>query len=394
MATDIELYPHSANFAPTAETDVDNFARYRELTDSDSRGVRKTGLFDPTLYADSLADFRTISVDHDGMQFPVLTPIKYVAGYDLSRCRELTHAASEEQCFYVNITPSLFFRHQEEILGRLSRGVMPDYKLFFDYAQDDHVAAAIYEGIMTTLPQATAEVEFHNEDVSTQPSAASLSFFTARVTHLNPTEVVTGEEKDIKTVFDERVSRGEALLLPLDGMTLLRPNEIDERLFQEMWELYKSRFQWLGSAHPISMEDTEEEFRELLYSSNAIVPVSFRDGKPVCFTYLFDNIDACSWLKPEFIRAHTEPGRQLWFFGGIVATADGIGGHSKPLIQLITELASQTGMQHEIAFESTDVSEWYIPGSVYDYINGTGVSLCEQPRKISQHVYRARTITN
>ncbi len=372
----------------TGEVVGGEFERYREGIDAATEGARKTGLFDEALYYDALEDDRTVVLEEaSGSRAPVFTPLKYVAGYDINRCVELTGSSSEDELLYLSVVPGQIEGSTDDLIEALLPHVRPGDKIFFDYGEDDLAAATAYQRILSELPRGVEEITFGSDD-----NPATLSLFTTQVERKDSSQTINTTPTDIQTEFDNQVATGEVEKWPENGVTVLGAEDIDDELFAKLWSLYENRFQWLGQNHPISMEDTVDEFRDILRKTNPLIPVAFKDGEPACFAYFFDDISMCDWLRADFMNTQAEPERVNLFFGGIVATADGIGGYADKLIESITELAGKTGRKYKVLFESTNVSETYIPEMVSGYINKTESMTCHEPLKVSQHLYRAANV--
>jgi hypothetical protein len=393
MKTLPEIIPElTFNQDATAEVNAAEFNTYREFIDQATTGVRKEGIFEEPYYADALKDDSTVVIETEGVRFPILSLLKYVPGYDIKRCVELAEVESDSQLYYLNLNSNLFMSRKEEISSLLRSSISSNMVIFYDVPSEDELAQSNYDEALASTGLMSQEIPLVAPTIEKPESKqATLSLFYTDVIPLHPAYPVD-TKSNIYTKFVEAVQEGEVELLPENGTTILSGNNIGEDLFQEMWEVYKDKFQWLGQGHPISMEDTIDEFRTLLQDPATFSSILFKDSKPVCFAYFFSDLSRTNWLKPDYLKQVVGDIDHYLFFGGIVSSSEGMGMYSSRVIKSIVKFGTRIKAPHRIIFESTNVSEQYIPQLVYKYINETTDEYdmyCTKATNTSEREYKA-----
>lgn len=145
------------------------------------------------------------------------------------------------------------------------------------------------------------------------------------------------------------------------------------------------------------MEEARSGFEAKLDNPDTTFSVYFVDGEPVCWMCFLTDMDQCDWLNPKFFNAENleiADDESLLFFPEIVARADGIGGYSRPTLQLATEFAFRTGKNYKVCFESTNRSKEYIPALVKQYAEETGKLTVSEPKRVDVTLYACYSISN
>lgn len=363
------------------------YEAYRAFVDTNTIGSRKLGLLDQAMAEEAIRDPSTVVREYVGNQIPILAHLKYAAGYDYTKCKEMAEAGDDNNLYYLSVIPKVFTNNSEEVQNNIKDQLKPGDVLFFEYASNDSEAKAITDEILQKLERPISEV---TALVDEQGKQASMGLFLADVVNHSPYNRHPLKDMTPVDAFNTRLERGEAELEPVNGPTLLLSDNIDEVLFEKLWKLYEKRFEWLGENHPISMQDTRDDFESHLRSPHTVTSVFYEQGEPVCLAYFMDNTDEVYWLNSNFLRSHlaNTDEQPLMFFGGIASSAEHAG-LSRQVIQYICAFLNDTGKNYQVMFESTNRSEMYIPNMVEKYVNETGLLTSEHPRKIDDHIYRA-----
>ncbi len=372
-----------------------SWEEYRRVCDEQALGVRKVGLLDKDLAMASIRDPRTTIVNIGKNIIPVLTPIKYAAGYDAQRCSEIARTSIGEDIkdiYYFCLPPNSIQDGptKEKLIAELSKLRKEKCAIFFDFVEAD---AVTQQELLDLLTQ--SGVQYH--EVSLQDSRAEEAYRNVSINYykvvLTSIESLDGQDtieerpNDIYEAFSEACDQGEFEKFPNDGATLLKGQEIPDELVDQLWDIYQNRFEWLGENHPISMEENKHEFVELLRNPQTVVCVYFVSSEPVCWTYGVLDPNAEVWLREEFIKEHIEQDEVPFFFPGIVAKADSIGGYSEPTITFVAKIMAKTGKKFAVMFETTNLSEQYIPSIVEGYISNSGEMEVETPVRIDNTLY-------
>jgi hypothetical protein len=345
----------------------------------------RVGLLDEALAVAAMEDARTLTADYGSLRIPVGVPLEYVAGYDFDRCRQLVPDAST--IYYLNLPPALGQEGVEELARDLDDRLRPGDAIVVEYPEPDSKMWQFYEDTMMCLRRTCKESQAF---LDTNGSQASISLHIADVrvpAHRRPPPSRSGRRTGPLLATD--AFRAEPR--PRDGVATMTGALVSDELLAELWALYRHRFQWLGENHPISMEDSEAEFRKILLDESTLTSALFEAGRVVCFTYFLTKTSSCYWLNDSVLMdllALTQgPETFTLFFGGIVSTQPGTGG-MRPVLERLVHQVAQNGVDFQIAFQATNRSEKYIPHLIQKYVNDTGVLVCSQPRTIDRQIYR------
>jgi hypothetical protein len=377
-----------------------DFEKYRDICDAHTEGARKLGLLDKELAERSLADPRTIALEVEGQLFPILVPIEYAAGYDPERTKKIVadNGGEPRETYYYALPPGLADETmQAALLEQIQSQKLQDMFVYFDYDSRQASAKAEFEALISGLSKEVSSIPLHDPEVAEHNKQAALGLY---VTSTRRTEASEHEPVDGLSIYDEykkAVEAGEFELIPENGATLLKGSDISPELRDKMWEIYIDRFQNLGEFHPIVMEDSREGFEELINQPDTTVGICFSEGEPACWACFITDIEHCFWLDPKFFsQANLDMGEDetMLFFPEIVAKVDKIGGYSKPIIQLLAQMAAKSGVNYRVTFESTNRSVEYIPSLVKQYIDETGVLSADEATEVDKALYACYKIAN
>ena len=318
---------------------------------------RKSGILCPDNYLEIIADDETVFIDAGGVDVPLTANIRLGAsqGYDADRAVSLAKSSYEESSFMTlpiaNLSDSVRQKATSRILDKGGVLFFADYE---DREEKNLLLEAKKSGCQIEKIPLVDSSQYckGREDVS-------ISLFLLDVDNKNYIPNQKCELSDIATFFDDNIKPD---MVDRDNCTLLvSGNKLSADQLKEMWQLYRDRFQFLGEEHPISMEDSEPEFIELITSNNTLASIKYQEGKIVCFTDLTTDIDKIFWLNKEYVdklSVNNTPSELTLFFPGIVSSK--IGG-SGDVLRLFVDVAAEVGIKARVLFENTNRSERYIP---------------------------------
>jgi hypothetical protein len=369
-----------------------DWEKYREIADAHCDGARKVGLIDKTSAEESTKDPRTVSIEVEGMDFPAIVPIEYAEGYDPQRTREFVGntGGNSSEVYYYCVPPDLIDESQMEQIAELIKNQnSDDFFVYFDYDAKKQRVKEQFEAVISKLGRQISSIPLYDPQVSERNQQASIGLYATSAHRTEVAKKIGGSNLSIFGEFQKALKSGEYEKFPENGTTLLKGSEIDNDLRDKMWNIYLGRFQDLGEYHPITMEDTREGFENLIDDPSTTCSITFKDADPVCWMCFCTSVDECEWLNQNFFdegNLHMSSDEELLFFPEIVARADTIG-FAKPTLQLATEIASRTGRDYKVVFESTNRSAGYIPRMVKMYIEETGKLSATKPEEIDKTLY-------
>lgn len=373
-----------------------NWERYRELADAQAIGVRKVGLLDKKLALEAIKDDRTITLSAECGDLPVLCPIEYAAGFDVERAENIAAGNTNNlpgEVYYFCLPPRLLDGSGLNILIDAIQSKLSGRKMsiYFDFVDRDPVSRNELIHILNLVGFKYTDIPLRDERASEGFRDVTINYYrtiTSR-TDTSTTKLVDG---DIYDAFQIACELGEFNKYPNNGPTILKGSEIPQQLVDKLWLVYQNRFEWLGENHPISMEENKEDFEKLLRSPGVSACIYFKDNKPVCWTYFTSNSDSEVWLNQAFITDQVEPGTYPLFFPGIVAAADNLGGYSEPTLQLAAKMVGRVNKNFTVMFETTNVSEEYIPKLVKNYADSSGAILVTEPERVDNTHYSLMSV--
>ena len=382
MPIDIQSQPN-----PEMDRELINFEDYRRLCNEFSTAYRPVGILSEEMYQGALQDYRTIFQTVNYKRVPVFVSMDYSEGYDVDRCQLLTES---EQLFLLTLPVSKLQKISLTELddrGGVAFVVESDSE---KYQQDKLTLMELLteEGVASI---AKDFIDPRINDVESQP--AEMSLYAGSTICLDETKKATSSSMDMKLAF--KLEGGE--LLPTTGLTLLNEQDFKENsdIQEQLWDLFKDRFQWLGDYHPVSMEDKREVFDEIIFSETTYVPARFEEGKLVCAGIVMHDLYQCPWIKEQTIKKINDLDQKdikpMYFFG-IAAHKKNDGDEQiknmQEVVHYYCKLANILGTNFRVIFESSNMSSQYIPDSTRSYINSSGeVKLDDDIHKISSMRY-------
>ena len=371
--------PHFDKKEQSGEYPVVGFDDYVEICNLDNDSSRRRGILSSEMYEEIAKDPSTGFIELAGKKVPVFMDVKYGLGmgYDPEKCREYAKDLSEN----VKILSLPFHELSDEEkkqAGELLKS--SDCALYFSDHNDDE-SVAIKETLEKNGVNYKEKPLLDGRTLSGDEQAA-LSLYECNTRQKNPENA-----KNITKLVDVYDFYAKELgpQTATDGgfsIDLRCGNDLDEQQIDELWGLLTDKFTILTDIHPISMEDTKDDFISLIKSDNVIVSSAYKqigdEKKLSCFTYFVDDINRLYWLNNDFISKGTDKNNLVLYTPGIVSSAEGQS-FSSHVIGLFSKACMGAGANVDILYENTNLSKKYIPRIVdrsisrsydgMDYIN-------------------------
>jgi len=343
------------------------------------------------LYEMAGRDPRTVFIEYEGSRIPAICPIDYGlgVGYDTERCRKIARNIGEENSWFYMLPPDLI--NESNLKSIVESISVIEGALFFSHSTFD---SRTPEDIKKLLDLANRTPEEHllldekAREGNEQTTVTLYGFNVAPKEEISQSRVTN---KEVYAKYSENVKEGLYKIPEKDGAFLIMGNMLSQGQIDQMWELYLDRFQFLGENHPLSMEDTKEDFLTYFTDENSLCSIFIEDSKPVCFTFVLDKTESLYWLNGKFLENQCDEDTTLLFFPGIVASGSRIG-YSMQTISLIANAFADMHAKARILDENTNLSEDYITEMVEKIINRLGRQNCAPAEKIDKTVYRCIAI--
>lgn len=371
-----------------------------ETYEQHSVGVRRAGILSPERTYDALLDPRTIkfeSSERDG-DVALFVPLEYGdgLGYDVSRCEKTIIPNKDTSTFIYLSTGNMLMTATDNGYANIISQLKSHDELYVFFSQSNMIqegatAEEELKRLMSDSEYLIEEIPLVDDDfkmASERTTTASISLYALNLPK-NPEGRAICSPVDFFNEYHKGIEEGAFDYDVVSGVVLAWGNHIHPDLLDKMWAIYTNRFQWLGQNHPISMEDTREDFENIFCSENTILSISFKDSEPVCFSGFVHDLDCLYWLDSNFLKECSMgdgQDRANFFFPGIVASGQG-SNHSQKVIGLLSEVAKRTGGAYRVFFENTNRSKQYIPRIVRSAIVNTGIDI-DMPERLDETDYR------
>lgn len=381
-------------FEPTAErkTELD-YEGYRKIVDGLNTAFRDTGIVDSAGYDRAMRDPRTVKLQIGGkLELPLFAPMEHVAGYDLKRTRALT---GEEEVLVMAVPIEAMTAQDAEVVATDEAREQLEHSAIV--METDHDVTNDIREVMPTILAEYAGFdlqEFLDTRIQlSEQQSANMGFYSIELEAIDDAgEPIPRRSTDFQAAFHELVEQGYPLTEKTKLLDVHRLRE-DEATVDEIWELCKDRFEWLGDAHPVSMEDTKDFFVQVVLNEDTHTLVRYDDeGRVGCLGFFISGLDECEWLSQKFrdkMTAQTEEKDQLpLYFHGIASKSQNGMHYAKDIMQLLSRINRQMGGDYNVMFESTNMSGQYIPRLVEQYVaESDGLAVAESTKKVSQVDY-------
>jgi hypothetical protein len=370
---DIQKPIHQAEAKPRGQKL--SFEEYEDFCNLGNDSVRKLGMLSSEMYEAYLEEPTAVTIDINGKDIPLLLPMEYglAMGYDEARSAKMLQEAGMESGWVFALPPHAI---DESTLPAIAEALSAvEGGIFYSESVFDESLSEKLRHALTVAGKEFVEVPMLDEIAEEGNQQATLTLYGFDILLADTTvEPRRTNSRALMEYYKQKVAQGEHVENTQKGLKLAIGSELTDAEVDDLWDVYMDRFQWLGEKHPISMEDSKEDFISYLRTENTLCSIFYKDEKPVCFAYFLDTAEPFYWLNEDFLNdAETiklQPGQTMLFFPGIVSKESGMG-YSKPVIRLIADIIGETETSVRLLFENTNRSEAYIPYIVDGVVNGS-----------------------
>lgn len=373
-------------YEPTPERMTADFEGYRKVVETLSTAFRKVGIVDEAGYDRAMRDPRTMRLAIGQVEMPFLAPIEYVAGYDVERSSRLTE---QEDVFVMSVPVSVLTGPDVRVLSEESAFKPGESAII---VETDHNETGETQDMLPEVLSSIGDFkvgEFLDSRIrNPNQQAAMMAMYEARFEAVDENgEFIQPTDIDFYAAYDQLLAQDHPLT---KTTTLLHVDELrhNDELVDQLWDLCSDRFDWLGAAHPVSMEDTKDFFEQMVRNDDTHTIVRYNDeAESGCLGVFMTSLEGCPWLKPLFADQITEEleakGERMIYFFGLAGGSNGDSAHyGKDVMQLLANIVHVQGGACRLLFESTNMSSRYIPRMVGSYI-GEGAGL-RMPEPVAQ----------
>lgn len=365
-------HPHESvpkEVLPSVEVEGVGFDLYREACDSASLLSRKQGIFLEKPYQEALADHRSVVIEAaNGLQVPVSTPTELVPGLN----QEFFAKKFPSGATYVN--PLLVDRADYPSVARLvaETAVANKTALFYEFSMEkDYGTREFISLVAENMRDMGIAVEYDEiedpavDDEHAAYKPAAMIMFEGNIMHTGAREIhsegATPTDDSIADYFWQGVEAGEIPADEEEGSVIYSGKQIteEEGLIDELWDIYKDRFSELGADYPISLEDSFEEFVEMLTSPDTMTVIGFADSEVSCFTFFAKDLKTAFWLNDKSLLK-LYGNEAPFYFPGIVAHRDR-SSRAKEVLFAIGRTVKYAQLDFKILYECTNHSATYVP---------------------------------
>lgn len=393
---------HTEAVEQDSECPVINYENYETVCNIHNDGSRRRGILSEEAYEEIIKDPSTIFIFSNDCRIPALMSAEhgYSMGYDTKRCKEYARELSSD----VKILTLPVHELTDDEKGQLANMLVVSsnkYALYFsDHNSDESTALGeLFDN---------AGIK-HTEKPLVDPRAAKGDEQAALYLYSCCAEQKEdrGERKklclrDVQDFYENNIGP----LYTSDGkvMTILDMGDrISDQQAEEMWNIFNNRFDFLGECHPISMQDSKEDFFGLLRSDSTMVASTYAKEedditKLTCFSFYVDDMNILYWLNQKYIDETfpvSDEGHEHevnLYTPGVVSSGKGASYAHLP-IGLFIQAADKSGMSANMLFENTNLSKRYIPRILDKAMDRSCVNLEHKPSQMVDEIsYRLWSI--
>lgn len=365
---------NSSQIKPNFNKEVGYF-EYRKVLDLSAESCRKQGLITEDSYYQALGDPRTIIIENDSnVKIPVLCPISLVPGLNYN----FFDRNYSDNCFLISTAglneeeTASFFRHLEHTdLAKKS--------FFYEHSKDNCSNDIFIDNLIQSLNNSGIQysindfLDYSTENEPEYLKTGSMILYSGNIRLKAKNKNQAKLTDDLCESFSLGVANGDIVLDRQNGSELISGAELktDEKKLRKMWQVYEQRLSEIATNYPINLEDTFEDFVDMVTDDNTVVSIAYDQGEVACFTYLLRNIHKANWLNVNYTEIFTDPCYSLYYFPGIVAHKDR-SGKAIEVLHALAKSCKQNNIEFDILFECTNHSAAYIPQIIAKAADMTG----------------------
>ncbi len=348
-----------------SEFPIVDFENYETICNVFNDGSRLRGILSSEMYEGIINDPDTVFVNAGGSRIPVMMDVSHglAMGYDVKRCQDYAQELSTNVQILTLPPHELSDDEKKELVDSIkSKGKCAIY--FSDHNNDESNAlSAMFND---------AGIK-HDEKPLVDPRAANgdeqAALYLYALSAESNEDKVERKKYSLQDILDY-YERNVGPLRSFEGRvktTLDMGDKISDQQAEEMWNIYNERFEFLGDGHPISMQDSKEDFLKLLRSDRTMVAITSTEEEQgeeniTCFSYYIDDFDKLYWLNRNYLNEKFPSSEYATniFTPGVVSSGKGASYSSLP-IGIFIKVCDEAGVSANMLFENTNLSKRYIP---------------------------------
>jgi hypothetical protein len=350
-----------------AENSVVGFNEYETVCNYENDGSRRRGILSEEMYGEIVADPSTGFIRIGDSLVPALIDIKHglAMGYDTRRCEKLVGELSSN--IRILALPVHEFSDDEKTQLKDLLTSSGGCELYFSDHNGDE--SSILAEILVDSSLKYVEKPLVDPRAAKGDEQAALYLYSCKAEQT----LEWGERKkirlsDVKDFYEQYVGPNYT---PDGGAvtTLHMGDKISDGEAEEMWAIYDAMFAFLGGEdHPISMQDSKEDFFKLLRSENTMISATHKvleggSKELTCFSYYIDDVDELYWLNQDFLHKTSDSSPDYFtdiFTPGLVSTGTDRA-YAPVSIGFFVNVADAAGLSANVTFENTNLSKRYVP---------------------------------
>jgi hypothetical protein len=350
-----------------SERSIIDFKSYETVCNYSNDGSRRRGILSEELYGEIVDDKSTGFIDIGGYLVPALIDISHgmAMGYDVDKCKELASDLSTD-IKILSLPIHEFDDDEKRQFTDLLKSGNRCALYFSDHNGDESNALG---DILDIVGLEHAEKPLIDSRAAKGDEQAALYLYSCYAEQ-NPERVERQRLSlsDVQDYYDKYV--GSSYTPNGDAVTTLNMGDrLSVQEAEEMWCIFDDMFNFLGGEnHPISMQDSKEDFMDMLCSDRTMISATYRvveDGtnELTCFTYLIDKIDDLHWLNQDFFKQESDnnPDYVTDIYTPGLVSKGGDRMYAPLSIGFFTRVADESGLSVNMTFENTNLSKRYVP---------------------------------
>jgi len=277
-----------------------DFNTYETICNHDNDSSRRRGILSEDSYKDIILDPNTGFINIGNTLIPALIDMRHglAMGYDTDRCKRL----ASELTSNVKILSFPVNELDDDEKTQLVELFKPNNECALFFSDHNSDESSVIGDILDKAGIGHLEKSLVDPRAAKGDSQAALFLYSCCAEQgLERGERSKLTLRDVQDYYDNKL---EPSYTP-DGKavtTLNMGDRISDQEAEEMWGIYDTMFNFLsGEDHPISMQDSKEDFFKLLRTENTMIAATYKrlengNNELTCFTYFIDNIDILHWL--------------------------------------------------------------------------------------------------
>lgn len=346
-----------------------DFNDYMNICNQSNDGSRRRGILSEKWYEIIVNDPQTGFVNSGNHSIPVLMDGRHglAMGYDIGRCETYANEFTPNIKILTLPIHELTDNQKKQVEALIKEN--DNCALYF--SDHNHDEATVLNELLTTSGISYQEKPLIDTRAAKGDEQAAMFLYSC-CAEQNESRCQRKKIKvsDVQAFYDNHM--GPSYDLNGKCMTTLElGSRISDQKAEEMWLLYDKMFEFLGEGHPISMQDSKEDFFKLLCSDRTIVCATYVSGeggrnKLACFTYFIDDMEMLYWLNPKYLEETMIDfcGRHEYitnlFTPGLVSAGVGNSYALFP-ITLCVRVLDEAGLNPNMLFENTNLSKRVVP---------------------------------